>query len=597
MALRYGFYNSINHDRKYDALDMSSIFDGIIEDGVFATIGKLFAVTPGEGLQVIVDTGKAWFNHTWSSNDAPIPLSIDTPDITLARYDAVVLEINNTESVRANSIKIIKGTAASDPQKPVMANTDLVHQYPLAYILVENSATSIKGSNIHMAVGTEECPFVTGPLETVSIEALFSRWESEFDDWFTDVRTTLDGDVAGNLLRKIYDLDDKIDDRYEKTLNAEAKELYKLPPDATPSDVFVAIKNQLGLIMNNNASVTVTLKTPGGTPLEGIPIMGLLSSSGSPGVVTNKSGVATGIVSSGSVKLSVSGYADLSAASVSFTAVKGETYSKELVVNIINFVKYTASKKIKFSKNVETVDAAVVAAGGGGSGSVYKRSSSEAYSGAGGGAGSAAIKTGISITPDTQYQVTVGAGGDGGAPGLGEAGNGKDGGASSFGSFVSASGGKGGVAPYVGDRADFYNGVGGSSDNGAGANGVHGDSYGGSLGVSAKGKPGGAGVIDVYSSFSETEKSGGGGASGGVCGSSGTGGTPGGGDGGNGGRFDHDSDPTVSDGSPGVNGLGGGGGGGGGKAYSGNGWSGYQRVGGAGGSGSVRLRIHCKVTA
>ena len=44
MALTSGFYNSINGDRTYNAEQMSSIFDGIINDGVFASIGKVFQV-------------------------------------------------------------------------------------------------------------------------------------------------------------------------------------------------------------------------------------------------------------------------------------------------------------------------------------------------------------------------------------------------------------------------------------------------------------------------------------------------------------------------------------------------------------------------
>lgn len=246
MALRYGFYNSINHDRKYDALDMSSIFDGVIEDGVFATIGNMFAVKPGEGLQVIVDAGKAWFNHTWTSNDAPLPFDIETADITLDRYDAVVLEINNEQSVRANSIKIVKGVAKSSPEYPELTNTDTVKQYPLAYISVTHGATSFLAKDIDFQVGKEPCPFVTGPLETVPIDALFARWESEFDDWFENVKTNLDGDVAANLQRQIDAVDDKVDSNFKKTLSDSTKAIFELGVDAIPDDAFKAIANSKG---------------------------------------------------------------------------------------------------------------------------------------------------------------------------------------------------------------------------------------------------------------------------------------------------------------------------------------------------------------
>lgn len=203
MAIKSGFFNSSSGDRKYDALDLSSIFDGIIEDGVFATLNNQFAVKPGTGMQVTVDTGKAWFNHTWTINDAILPLTIEAADITLDRYDAVVLEVNNTDPVRRNDIKIVKGTPAGIPKKPTLVNETDVHQHALAYILVEKGVTSIEARFIEIVVGKSETPFVTGPLKTVPIDELFAQWESEFDYWFENLKGNLEGDVAANLQKQI----------------------------------------------------------------------------------------------------------------------------------------------------------------------------------------------------------------------------------------------------------------------------------------------------------------------------------------------------------------------------------------------------------
>lgn len=203
MTIKSGFFNSSSGDRKYDALDLSSIFDGIIEDGVFATLDNQFAVKPGTGMQVTVDTGKAWFNHTWTVNDAILPLTIEAADITLDRYDAVVLEVNNTDPVRRNDIKIVKGTPAGIPKKPTLVNETDVHQHALAYILVGKGVTSIEARFIEIVVGKSETPFVTGPLKTVPIDELFAQWESEFDHWFENLKGNLEGDVAANLQKQI----------------------------------------------------------------------------------------------------------------------------------------------------------------------------------------------------------------------------------------------------------------------------------------------------------------------------------------------------------------------------------------------------------
>lgn len=177
MSFASGFFNSVDHDRLYDATDISRLFDGLIRDGIFASIGDCLVVKQSNQMNVTVGTGRAWFNHTWSYNDALYPVTIPPSEILMDRIDAVVLEINSVESVRANSIKLIKGTPSSTPAKPALTNTKEVHQYPLAYVTVGKEVTSIRQADIENCVGTSACPFVTGILEIISIEQLIPQWK------------------------------------------------------------------------------------------------------------------------------------------------------------------------------------------------------------------------------------------------------------------------------------------------------------------------------------------------------------------------------------------------------------------------------------
>ncbi len=177
MSFASGFFNSVDHDRLYDATDISRLFDGLIRDGIFASIGDCLVVKQSNQMNVTVGTGRAWFNHTWSYNDALYPVTIPPSEILMDRIDAIVLEINSVESVRANSIKLIKGTPASTPTKPALTNTKEVHQYPLAYVTVGKEVTSIRQADIENCVGTSACPFVTGILEVISIEQLIPQWK------------------------------------------------------------------------------------------------------------------------------------------------------------------------------------------------------------------------------------------------------------------------------------------------------------------------------------------------------------------------------------------------------------------------------------
>lgn len=214
MALTYGFYNSRNGDRKYNAMTMSAIFDGIINDGVFQSIGTCFKPVPSTGLSVNVGIGRAWFDHTWTYNDSPMNLTFTQSDMINARIDAIVLEVNAEDSVRANSLKVIIGTPAASPQKPKLTNTATVNQYPIAYVTIPANATSIIDDNIEYVVGQSPCPFVTAILETVDIADLITQWKSQFqtwmneeksdfDAWYDTIKGILGEDEAGNLLNLI----------------------------------------------------------------------------------------------------------------------------------------------------------------------------------------------------------------------------------------------------------------------------------------------------------------------------------------------------------------------------------------------------------
>lgn len=188
MSVTYGFYNSLNGDRKYNAAQMSAIFDGLIIDGVFASIGTAFAVKAAGGLTVNVGVGKAWFDHTWTVNDSILPMTAPEAEVLLDRIDAVVLEVNGMESVRENTIKFVKGNPSSAPSRPTLTNEGNVHQYPLCYIYRKYGTAVINQADITPMVGTESTPFVTGILQTVSLDELLGKWQDELDR-FTDARS------------------------------------------------------------------------------------------------------------------------------------------------------------------------------------------------------------------------------------------------------------------------------------------------------------------------------------------------------------------------------------------------------------------------
>lgn len=239
MAITSGFFNAqVDEfgvaDRLYDAEQMSSIFDGIIRDGVFAFIGDKFKVTVGGGNAVNIGTGRAWFDHVWILNDTLHPLTVPAAEVVLDRIDAVVFDIDRNIGVRNGGISVIKGTPSSGPSRPAMIRQEERNTYPIAYIR-RVAGRSLTQADITVVVGTGETPFVTGPIETIGVDlfvdSMRSQWDLwfqetsissglefqewmtdkkfEFDDWFATIKDTMSGDVEANIVEMIVDLREK----------------------------------------------------------------------------------------------------------------------------------------------------------------------------------------------------------------------------------------------------------------------------------------------------------------------------------------------------------------------------------------------------
>lgn len=427
MAFSYGFYNSYNGDRKYNPEQISAIFDGIIKDGVFDSIGELFATVPGDGLQVIVKSGKAWFDHTWAVNDSWYPINLEAGDVTRDRIDAVVLETDHTQENRKSSLKIVTGNPSALPSKPLLAKTELINQHPLAYVTVRANAIQITSSDIEICVGFESkgCPYVTGILETASIDSLFGAWAEQFQNflntkeqnyeefleqaqlsvnnwiadtqnrfqaWWDIVLDTLDTDTAAKLQQQI--LDNKAD--------ADKK-----------------IGTALDFTTTNLSSEVSTLKTKT-TNLE-----------------SNKQNKITSI---GVLKGLGNGNIGVASRGVDYDTSGATTWK---------YVIITETQDVKIPSNIIN-PCHVMMMGAGGGGAAIRDSY---VNGAGGGSGYF-VDADVNVTPGATVKVTIGAGGKGGTAsrssdypgtnGTNSWADGFDGGDTKFGSYLTAKGGKAG---------------------------------------------------------------------------------------------------------------------------------------------------------
>lgn len=191
MAIKSGFFNSVNGDRKYNAEDMSHYFEGLITDGIFESIGDKFQVTAGSGMTVNVGTGRAMIDCHWMKNDAILNVAIDAADVQLNRYDCVVIKLDLNDSARKMSIELIKGTPGNPAPVPVFNDTETVKYLWIASIYVAAGVTSITQGRIYDMRGKARCPYVTGLIEQVDTSQLFAQWQDACEQYYDEMTTEM----------------------------------------------------------------------------------------------------------------------------------------------------------------------------------------------------------------------------------------------------------------------------------------------------------------------------------------------------------------------------------------------------------------------
>ena len=414
MAVTYGFYNSLNKDRVYNAEQMSSIFNGIITDGVFASIGGSLMPIAGTGMQVVVKTGKCWFNSTWTLNDALLPLDIPAADVSLTRIDAVVVEINSAVSTRANTIKVIKGTPSANLAKPALANTETLHQYALGYITVGAGVTSITADKIEVNVGKTTCPFITSVLQQTDITALFNQWDAEFSAWFANIQSQLSGDIAANLQRQIDECKPGVTAK-GTIIDATTAQVLQITEGSNVDDALLKLAMPEG-----KYALQITLLTPENRPIPNVVITGITTITGGT-VKTNANGKAFGFATANPVTVTadLSKFLDLSGnVSQSFSLTSGIVNQGVMTATRLSETQklLTSSGSFYFSPDVAEYDWSAIGGGynGGAFGSERINIDNDGNyyikytTGSGGAAGGVVNRSGISYNNEA-IPVVVGA--------------------------------------------------------------------------------------------------------------------------------------------------------------------------------------------
>lgn len=228
MAVRSGFFNSVNGDRRYNAAFFAEYFASFIANGVFPNPAMGLQVIAGDNMQTIVKPGRGWINGYYINNDSDYILQHDIADSVLKRIDRIVMRLNYL--TRQIEISIKKGTPASNPVAPSLQRNTDAYELALADVLINNGAIQITQANItDLRLNTSLCGIVHALIDQVDTTTIFNQYQAWFNsirdgvetdiedweqqvkqdflEWFQTIQDILDGDIAANLAAKITNLE------------------------------------------------------------------------------------------------------------------------------------------------------------------------------------------------------------------------------------------------------------------------------------------------------------------------------------------------------------------------------------------------------
>lgn len=216
-SLKFGFFNSKNGDRMYEADAFSNFLEGLINDGIYDTIGDKFHVKPADGqtaenLAVTVGTGRAYFNHKWIENPAAERINLEDDSFVssgFGRTDVIYLVVDS--SARECRIGRSKGkeyslstTTNYDAAAEVPEDTSTLKYHALAYLRLVNGLTSIETDRITNRIGIplEEgkasntvSPYVAAVVKQIDITDYVAQWNAEWSKFVSGWSNTMSDQI------------------------------------------------------------------------------------------------------------------------------------------------------------------------------------------------------------------------------------------------------------------------------------------------------------------------------------------------------------------------------------------------------------------
>lgn len=221
---------------------MAIPFDGVITEGVFANWGDAFNSTVIDEHTIAIGSGKAWLSKKWIQNDSVYQMPINVSDYassTEPRTVVVCLDLKVEPYYRFAQFIVEEQRYYNSYTGMLNTITDRNAGRNTLVLFAINFAagdSSIQKTSITNLVGTAWCPYVTAPVQTVTVDDIRDKWDASYDSlmkdivgdaqtkaneaesnfeasfntWFLTLKNQLNANQAANLQNQITSLTDQL---------------------------------------------------------------------------------------------------------------------------------------------------------------------------------------------------------------------------------------------------------------------------------------------------------------------------------------------------------------------------------------------------
>ena len=199
----YGFFDSVNGDRRYSADDFTHFLGNLVSDGVIATPANALQIQEAEGMTVKVSAGWAYIQGHYVHNDNDLYFTIDDSDILLNRADRIVLRLDKPNRKIAITVKKGEPQYLNDDGTvilPYIQRDENIWELSLGWIGISAGQTSIVQAHItDERSRTDICGWVTGLIQQIDTTNLFAQYDNAFWTWFNGIKDTQDCYVCNGI--------------------------------------------------------------------------------------------------------------------------------------------------------------------------------------------------------------------------------------------------------------------------------------------------------------------------------------------------------------------------------------------------------------